>query len=237
MSFIIAEAGVNFNGDLDKAKEMALKAKECGADAVKFQTFWDIGIRLKNYEMSREKWVLLKAYCDDIGIEFMTTAHWGSPISGFYKEDYEVLKFIDPLVKRHKVASPYLTNKRYLEAISAFGKPLIVSTGSIINENGKATITEVERGLRCISGNDITLLYCVSCYPTEKFEYRWQDIEALKIFGYPVGISDHTQLKEARPYYPVIEKHFKLDDNCLDHAVSLKPEEFKHYVESIRSIF
>lgn len=229
---IIAEAGVNFNADLNIAKEMAKNAKECGADIVKYQTFWDLGC-LKEYEMDKEKWIELANYCNDIGIEFMSTPHWGSPIGEFYKdEDYNVIDFVDSLVKRHKVASPYITNKKYVEYISRFGKPLIISTGSIIHPDGQATMEEVERCLRWVSSPDITLLYCISKYPSVSYDYR--KIEELKRFGYPVGVSDHSLDVTFKPY-PIIEKHFKINDNCIDSTVSLDPEQFKRMVSYVKS--
>lgn len=230
-SLILAEAGCNFNGKLSIAKKMADEAKKCGVDVVKYQTFWNLGC-LKNYEMPKKDWIDLKGYCDKIGIEFMSTPHWGSPIGKFYKEeDYDVIDFVDNLVKRHKVASPYLTNQKYIRYISSLHKPLIISTGSIIHEDGMATIEEIERCLYWIEDCDITLLHCVSKYPAK--EYNWKRIEELKRFGFPVGVSDHTKSLDGKPY-PVIEKHFELNDNCIDANVSLNPKQFKEYVKSIK---
>lgn len=243
MSFCIAEAGVNFNGSLDKAKKMADEARLAGADAVKFQTFWDIGKELKKYEMSKEQWRELEVCCDEIGIEFMTTGHWGSPLTFYKDEDYDVLDFINSLVKRHKIASPYLTNKKYVDKIISFGKPIIASTGSIVHPDGMATMKEIETFLGWfpqfyivdqgeeLKKYDLTLLHCISKYPPEEAHYL--RVIELDKFGYPVGISDHTQNIKV-PQVPVIEKHFKIDEECLDANVSLAPKDFKLMVKWLK---
>jgi len=229
--FIIAEAGVNHNGNIDRAKELVKTAKEIGADAVKFQTFWDLGC-LKEYELTKKQWVDLKLYCDEIGIEFMSTPHWGSPYCGYKDEDYEVIDFVDTLVKRHKIASPYLTNRRYVIAIANKRKPIILSTGSIIHKNRMATIAEINQALTWLYKMDITLLHCISKYPLKSDNYS--RVQKLRRFGVPVGVSDHTQNINI-PSFPVIEKHFKLDDNCIDANVSLNPEQFKQMVDHVRN--
>lgn len=238
-SFIIAEVGVNFNGNIATAQKMAKTAKECGADAVKFQTFWGLkGLEL--YEMTKEQWTELKNYCDTIKIEFMTTPHWGSPISEYYKdEDLDVIDFVNGLTKISKIASPYLINKKYVSIIAIQNKPILLSTGSIIHEDWMATIQEVERALKWIEDmrpkqyqwKPVYLLACTSKYPLKYF--NWKRIEELKQFGLPVGISDHTTGTDLMPY-PIIEKHFKLDDDCIDANVSLNPEEFSKMVKNIR---
>jgi sialic acid synthase SpsE len=222
--------GVNHNGDFEKAKELVENAVFCGADAVKFQTFWNIG--LEKYEFTKEQWVELKKLADSLAIEFMSTPHWGSPLTFYKDEDFEVIDFVDSLVKRHKVASPYLTNRKYLEYIASKGKPLLISTGSIKNEKGVATNKEIREALSWIPQADITLLHCVSKYPLDKPNYK--RIRELKIFKKPVGVSDHS-LNKMIQCFPVVEKHFKLDDDCIDANVSLNPEEFREMVRNIRN--
>lgn len=232
-TFIIAEIGCNNNGDISRAEIMAESAKKCGANAVKFQTFWDLGC-LKEYEMKKTEWRELAEVCEIIGIEFMSTPHWGSPLCGYKDEDYKVIDFIDKFVKRHKVASPYLTNEKYLKYIADKGKPLIISTGSIIHKNGMATMKEIETALKWVGDKDITLLHCVSKYPCS--EAHLERIEELKQFKYPVGISDHTT-SITPPNVPMVEKHFKIDENCIDANVSLNIIDFKKYVKNLRGKF
>ena len=229
-SLIIAEAGVNHEGDFDKAKKLVEMACFCGADAVKFQTFWGIG--LEKYELTKEQWIELKELADSMSIEFMTTPHWGSPLTFYKDEDFELIDFVDTLVKRHKVASPYLTNKKYLQYIAGKGKPLLISTGSIINKNGMATNKEIKEALSWIPQADVTLLHCVSKYPPDKANYK--RILELRKFKKPVGLSDHTKEKMIQ-CWPVVEKHFKLDDDCIDANVSLNPEEFREMARNIRN--
>lgn len=230
-SYIIAEIGVNHNGDFEKAKLLVEKALIAGADCVKFQTFWGLA-GLEKYEFTQDQWRELKAYCDFLSVDFMTSPHWGSPICGYNKEDYEVIDFVDTLVKKHKVASPYFTNRKYVEYISGKGKPLIVSTGSLTNDDKMATDKEIAEFFTYSSAKDITLLHCVSEYPANNGQY--DRIKDLKKFGVPVGISDHTQ-KISFPPFPVIEKHFKLDDDCIDAGVSLNPDQFSQMVNFIRT--
>ena len=127
ISFVIAEVSVNHNGDFSVAKKMITEAANCGADAVKFQTFWGLE-SLEKYEFNKQEWLELKTYCDRIGIEFMSSAHWGSPLCGYKDEDYDVIDFVDNMVKRHKIASPYLTNKKYCRYVDNKGKPILLST-------------------------------------------------------------------------------------------------------------
>jgi len=232
MSNIIAEFGVNHEGDFNKAKEAIELALICGANAIKFQIFWDIGEQLKKYEFTKEQWIELKELADKYSIEFMATPHWGSPLTFYKDEDFEVIDFVDTLVKRHKVASPYLTNEKYVSYIAGKGKPLLISTGSIKNEDGMATIEEIETMLDWIPKIDVTLLHCISKYPCNNS--RIEKIEDLRKLGRPVGLSDHTMDIMVRPF-PVIEKHFKLDDECIDANVSLNPKQFMEMVRNIKN--
>ena len=228
-NIIIAEAGVNFKNYSD-ARNLVMMAKFCGADAIKFQIFWGIG--LPEYEVSKFNWKELKKYADYLSIEFMATPHWGSPLTFYKEEDYDVIDFVDSLVKRHKVASPYLTNRKYLEYIASKGKPILLSTGSITRKDGMATMKEIKQALSWIPKADVTLLHCVSKYPPKKAHY--ERILKLKKFGKPVGLSDHTTNKMIQ-CWPAVEKHFKLDDNCIDAKVSLNPEEFREMVRNIKN--
>jgi len=227
---IIAEFGVNHEGDFNKAKEAIEMATICGANAIKFQTFWGIG--LEKYEFTKEQWIALRNQTDKLGIEFMSTPHWGSPLTFYKDEDFEVIDFVDTLVKRHKIASPYLINKKYVEYIASKGKPILMSTGSIKNENKMATIDEIKETLSWIPNADITLLHCISKYPCENSQI--ERIEELKKLGKPVGLSDHSLTTDVRPF-PFIEKHFKLDDSCIDANISLNPKQFNEMVVNIKN--
>lgn len=230
-SYIIAEAGVNHNGDFEKAKNIITQALVSGADCVKFQTFWGLG-GLEKYELDENQWNKLKDYADAMGIDFMTTAHWGSPLCGYKDSDYPVIDFVDRLVKIHKIASPYLTNENYVKHIASKGKPVFLSTGSITNADKMATNEEIARAIVWLKGVDVTLLHCVSEYPAGDGKY--DRIRELKSFGLPVGISDHTK-RIIFPPLPVVEKHFKLNDDFIDANVSLNPADFQTMVEAIRN--
>jgi sialic acid synthase SpsE len=220
---IIAEAGINHNGSINHAKKLADASKESGADAVKFQTFWGI-TRLKKYELSKEKWIQLKEHCDKIGIIFLSTPH-----------TFEAIHFIDKLVPLHKVASTYLGNPNFLIEIARKKKPMLISTGNIIHNNGMATDDEIAHALRYISGvGPITLMHCVSQYPCHSAHY--ERIHDLEKFGYQVGLSDHTKTLTP-PKTTHIEKHIMLGDiKCPDEAVSITPSEFKKMVDWLKSM-
>ncbi len=229
-AFIVAEAGVNYNS-FEDARALTEIAAFCGANAVKFQIFYNIGC-LENYEFTKEQWTELKQVAEHLNIEFMASPHWGSPLCGYKKEDFEVIDFVDTLVKRHKIASPYLTNKKYVKYIASKGKPILLSTGSITRKDGMATMAEIKKTLSWMPKADVTLLHCVSKYPPKKAHY--ERILKLRKFGKPVGLSDHTteQMIQA---WPVVEKHFKLSDNCIDYKVSLDPNKFREMVRNIRN--
>jgi sialic acid synthase SpsE len=219
--FIIAEAGINHNGDIDTARRLAREAKNCGADAVKFQTFWNIRW-LSDYELSRGDFIELFCYCNKIGIEFMSTPH-----------DFEAIHFIDRLVNIHKVASCFMGVPNFLREIGSNDKPLLMSTGSFLSSDKMLTIDAIKRAISFIPHQNITLLHCVSEYPCVNSRIRTQDLD---ILGYPVGLSDHTKEIEM-PVVPVLEKHFMLDNiDSIDECVSLKPDKFRQMVKYIREM-
>ncbi len=222
-SFIIAEVGINYNS-FEEAKKLVEMASFTGANAVKFQIFWNLG-RLDKYELSKEQWIELKDYCNEFAREFIATPH----CKDF---DADTIDFVDTLVKRHKIASPYLANKKYVKYIASKGKPILLSTGSLTRKDGIATMAEIKQALGWCESCDVTLLHCVSKYPCKNPHY--ERILKLKKFGRPVGLSDHS-LNKMIQCWPVIEKHFKLNDNCIDSNVSLNPEEFREMVRNIRN--
>ncbi len=222
---IIAEAGINHNGSIELAKKLALESKIAGADVVKFQTFWNLG-RLKEYELTDWEFMELKRYCDEIGIEFMSTPHTTNAIS-----------FVNILVKTHKIASPFLTDMSYIKRIIEYDKPILLSTGSLIEENRMAQLDTIKKTLNFIESHNmlhnVTLLHCVSKYPCS--DAHLERIEKLKRFDLPVGFSDHTKDIYIDTDVPVLEKHIMLHDvESIDEPVSLYPEEFEKMVKYIR---
>ena len=249
---IIAEAGVNHNGSLERAKQMALAAKNAGADIVKYQTavpelvvsrFAEkaayqketTGAGESQLEMVRrihfgfDAHRELKAYCDSIGIEYLSTP--------FDLESIDFLASLDLPV--YKIPSGEITNLPYLEKIAALKKPVILSTGM-------STLAEIEDALTVLENGgceDITLLHCNTEYPTP---YKDANLLAMndlaEQFGLPVGYSDHTlgieaDIAAAALGACVIEKHFTLDKTLAgpDHKASLDPAELQAMVKAIRN--
>jgi len=251
--FIIAEAGVNHNGNINLAKKLIDVAKEVGADAVKFQTFkakelvtksvekagyqkettpseesqYDM---IKKLELSGEDFKNLFAYAHEKGILFLS-----SPF------DTESVALLDELgVSAFKVPSGEITNFPLLKHIARKRKPIILSTGM-------ATQGEVEEALEVIKGEgveDIILLHCVTSYPAKIEDMNLKAMETLgNAFKLPVGLSDHS-LGVTIPVAAValgacvIEKHFTLDKSLPgpDHRASLEPDELKQMVTAIRDV-
>lgn len=237
-TFVIAEAGINHNGDLETAKELIREAANADADAVKFQ-FWnaekfhsepDQIKRLRSLEFGDEEWKVLKDVADENNITFFGSA--------FDKERVDFL--IDELnVPVLKVASGDLTHIPLLEHISTKETPVIISTGM-------ATLGEVDRAFQTLESNDAEtyLLECVSSYPVDIEDLNLLSIETLyQNFDCGVGFSDHTlgttaPVAAAALGATIIEKHFTLDTNMegADHQLSLEPESFKRMVEKIRAV-
>jgi len=251
--FIIAEAGVNHNGDVELAKELVDIAVDAGADAVKFQTFKaerlvsalapkaDYQLRttdaaesqmdmLRKLELSEAAHEELFAYCAERNILFLS-----SPF------DEGSAKLLDDLgVPAFKIPSGEITNLPFLEHIARMGKPMIVSTGM-------STLGEVEtavRTIRAADNNDLVLLHCVSDYPADPADVNLRAMSSMAAaFGTPVGYSDHTRgievaLAAVAIGACVIEKHFTVSRNLIgpDHEASVEPDELKTLVGSIRTV-
>lgn len=249
--FIIAEAGVNHNGNIELAKKLVDIAKEADVDAVKFQTFHAEELviskskkanyqyrakektqyeMLKNLELSFDEFRELKKYCDNRSIEFISTPY-----------DIRSVEFLNKIgVKRFKVASADLINKPLIEAIVKTKKQIILSTGM-------ATLGEIERTISLLygSGNEnIIILHCTTSYPTSYDQVNMNVLHTLKeAFGLPVGYSDHTlgvevPIMAVSMGAKVIEKHFTLDRTMEgpDHFASLEPDELKKMVKAIRNV-
>lgn len=220
-SFIIAEAGINHNGNVSIAKLMIDIAVRAGADAVKFQTFWNIN-RLKQYELTKDEFRSLHEYCKDKKIMFMSTPH-----------TFEAIQFLDELVSIYKIASAYLPNANFLREVADKNKPIFLSTGSLIHKNGMAADEEIANALSFIPEADVTLLHCVSKYPCSSPYYE-RILKLKNIFNIDVGLSDHSKNIDV-PKVPYLEKHIMLHNvDSIDKNVSLYPEEFAIMVNNIR---
>lgn len=257
--FIVAEIGCNHNGDPALAKKMVDVAKECGVDAVKFQTFKadkliskyapkaeyqkvTTGTADSQLEMTRklelpyEEFVKLEAYARSLGLEVFSTPF-----------DFESIDFLaSQQQKVWKIPSGKLTNLPYLEKIARLpieGKTIVISTGMATIEETKASLKVLEDN--GVAKKDITILHCNTEYPTPYEDVNLNAFHQLKQeFGdYSLGFSDHSAGYfaglAAVPYgITFIEKHFTLDKNFEgpDHKASVTPEELKLLCEGIRAV-
>lgn len=219
-TFLIAEAGVNHNGNFMDALKLADAARGTGADAVKYQLFSSRKLwgddRVKHLELSYPQIRDIAAYCKSIGIEFMCTPF-----------DVEALDYLVSLkIARLKIASGCLANNGLLYAAYQSGLPVILSTGM-------STLEEIEKALSMLAIN-VTLLHCTSAYPCHLEDVHLNAMDTLKRFGRPVGYSDHTSgltvaIAAVARGATVIEKHLTLD-RCQegpDHKASITPEEMR----------
>jgi len=251
-TFVIAEAGINHCGDIEIAKKLIEIAKESGADAVKFQAYKTENLildnvekapyqnesdflsknqfdMLKRLELSYEENKILKDYCKNLDITFLTTPY-----------DEDSLNSLDELsVDAYKIASTDLTNIPFLIKVAKKNKPIFISTGM-------SYLQEVELALREIVkiNRDVILLQCTASYPVKLEEVNLKVINSFKEkFDILVGFSDHTTGIGASPYAvalgaKVIEKHFTIDKNLNgpDHKASLNPDELKKLIDEIRKV-
>lgn len=250
---IIAEAGVNHNGDVNIALQLCDAAKEAGADVVKFQTWKtediitqnvaqaeyqkeNTGVQesqfdmLKKLELTQDEFRLVKKHCDEIGIQFASTADEAGSL------DFLISIGI-PFIK---IGSGEIGNVSYLRYIGSKKMPVILSTGM----SSLADIDISLKALRDGGATDITLLHCTTSYPCEFNNVNLNAMNTIKeAFKYPVGYSDHTlgstvAVAAVAMGATVLEKHFTLDKNMEgpDHKASADPSEFKEYVKAIRDI-
>ena len=226
MPFIIAEIGVNHEGSMEKAKQMIDQAKAGGAHAVKFQSYkaetlaskyspayWDLAkeptasqfeLFKKHDNFWKSEFEELKYYCDDVGIEFMSTPF-----------DITSANFLNDIMNVFKISSSDLTNKPFIEYICEFGKPIVLSTGASTFEEIKETVSWIAPYKVHLS-----LLHCVLNYPTPNEHARLKKIRELKEYfpNHIIGYSDHTLPQEMIPCVSaallgakIIEKHFTFD--------------------------
>lgn len=251
--FVIAEAGVNHNGDVGQARRLIDVAAEAGADAVKFQTFrseqvvsaaapkaayqratTDAGESqlemVRRLELPFEAFRELRIYAREAGILFLSTP--------FDRESADFLASME--VPAFKVPSGEITNFPFLEHIARKGKPMIVSTGMSDLEEVRAAVEAV----RAAGNTELALLHCVSNYPAQPGSTNLRAMETMRAkLGLPVGLSDHTlglevALAAVALGACILEKHFTLDRDLPgpDHKASLAPAELKALVAGIRTV-
>lgn len=249
---IIAEAGVNHNGDLGMAKQLVDLAVACGADVVKFQTAKLDALVSKNADMAEyqknnmgqeksqkemlsellltfDDFQVLSEYCHEKGIEFLSTPF-----------DIESIQFLNDMVKFWKIPSGEITNYPYLCEIGKTKKKVVLSTGM-------ADIEEIESAIGVLKDNgttEIVLLQCTTEYPAPIHEVNLNVMKTLKEkFGCEVGFSDHTEgievaMAAVAAGAVIIEKHFTLDKTLPgpDHKASASPKELQNLVGGIRKV-
>ncbi|MDO6471589.1 N-acetylneuraminate synthase [Maribacter sp. 1_MG-2023] len=253
---IIAEAGVNHNGDITLAKKLIDAAAAAGVDYVKFQTFNSKKLvsksaqkadyqkqntnnevesqlkMLQKLELSKNDHLILIDYCNAKNIKFLSTAF-----------DLDSIDFLEELkIDLWKVPSGEITNLPYLRKLGGLGKPVIISTGM-------AEMSEIEDAINVVTSSgtdikDITVLHCNTEYPTPMQDVNLTAMNTIKdVFKVPIGYSDHTlgieiPIAAVALGATVIEKHFTLDNTMdgPDHKASLEPQELKKMVTAIRNI-
>lgn len=252
-AFLVAEIGINHNGDMALAREMIDAAAESGADSVKFQNYhtedflanrdlthryvsqgktvvesqWDM---FKRCELSRDDLAGLKAHCDLRGVHFHSTPTSARGIR-------ELIEIGVDLIKN---GSDYLTDLELVREMARQGVPVVLSTGMAY----PAEIDDAVRVMREEKNDRLILLHCVSRYPTPPSDVHLRKIPALAAtFGCVVGFSDHTDGTAAAVGAVTlgaawIEKHFTLDRGLPgpDHAFSSDPEEFARLVRQVREL-
>ncbi len=255
-TLIIAEAGVNHNGDFEIAKKLVDAAARAGADYIKFQTFKAEALvsknaqkaeyqqtnikekdssqlnMLKKLELSERQHLDLIHYCQEKNIHFFSTAF-----------DLESINFLKSCnLNLWKIPSGEITNYPYLKKIASFGEPVILSTGM-------CTMEDIEQAITVLTSNgtkkeDITVLHCNTEYPTPMQDVNLKAMQTIsRKLGVKVGYSDHTlgievPIAAVALDATIIEKHFTLDRNMEgpDHKASLEPGELKAMVDAIRNI-
>jgi N-acetylneuraminate synthase len=251
--FIIAEAGVNHNGDPDLAKKLIDAAANAHADAVKFQYFHteetasretematyqkentgkseSMYQMLKRLELGLDTHQMLKSYAESKGLVFTSTADSPETVKELHDIGLQIFK----------IGSSDLTTKPFVQKTASFGKPMIVSTGMGTDEEVRETIRWVKQ-----SGNkSLILLHCTTNYPTPFDEVNLNTMKTwIEELDCLIGFSDHTEGDEiaimARTLGAcVIEKHLTLDKTMEgpDHKASIEPKEFKAMIQAIRHV-
>ena len=238
-TYVIAEGGLNHNGDINIAKKLIDSAKECGVNAIKFQTYktenfvretnqyFDV---FKNAELNFEQFKELKNYSKSIGLTFFSTPF-----------DIESAEFLNQLeIPCFKIASSDLTNLPLITKIAKMQKPMIISSGL-------STMNEINDAVNCClfeGNNQIALLHCVANYPAQPNEVNMNVINTLKkTFNFPIGYSDNGEsslvdIVAVSMGANIIEKHFTLDKKMSgpDHGFSIDPNGLKSLISQIHEI-
>ncbi|WP_025688199.1 N-acetylneuraminate synthase [Paenibacillus zanthoxyli] len=248
--YIIAEIGVNHNGDMDLALKSVDEAVRCGASAVKFQTFRSDKLvskhapkaqyqiqntmssnsqleMLKQLELSFEDFTNMQKYCAGKGIDFLSTP--------FDEESADFLHSIS--IDAFKIGSGDMNNIPFLKQINRYGLPVLLSTGM-------AELDEIRAPLAALENCGVALLHCTSDYPAPLQDVNLAAMDTLKrTYGRATGYSDHTDgieiaIAAAAIGAKIIEKHFTLDRSLPgpDHAASLEPDQFTAMVKAIRNV-
>ncbi len=252
---IIAEAGVNHNGNMELAKKLIDVAAKAGTDLVKFQTFnanrqathtaKKADYQTKTTDSNETQHEMLRRLELTPAMHNDLIAHCAARNIGFFSTGFDI-ESVDLLVSlgqnQFKIPSGEITNLPYLRHIGRLGKPVILSTGM-------ATLGDIEAAIEVLeeagtSRTNLTLLHCTTEYPAPMSEVNLRAMQNLqRAFGVAVGYSDHTQgievaIAAVALGATVIEKHFTLDRNLPgpDHKASLEPEELKAMVVAIRNI-
>lgn len=251
--YIIAEAGVNHNGDINIAKRLVDAAWEAGADVVKFQTFQADSLvskyaqkaeyqlhstdaretqkeMLKRLELTYDMHVELIQYCKAVGIDFLSTP--------FDLDSIDLLESVG--MNLYKIPSGEITNLPYLRKIGSLKKTVIMSSGMSTMEE----IKEAVKILKESGATDVSVLHCNTQYPTPMQDVNLSAMNSIrKEVGVRVGYSDHTEgievpIAAVAMGAEIIEKHFTLDKTMEgpDHKASLDPDEIKAMVKAIRNI-
>ena len=252
--YIIAEVGVNHEGDMGLARRLIGEAAEGGADAVKFQTYkahtiaskdspayWDITkeptdsqykLFQKYDKFWKEEYEQLKVHCDQMGVEFMSTPF-----------DVESADFLNEMMDVFKISSSDISNKPFIQHLCNFGKPIILSTGA-------SYLHEVQEAVEWIDAKKVpvALLHCILNYPTDDENAHLGMIKDLqrRFTGKIIGYSDHTLPKEMKVLEAatllgaaILEKHFTYDKTLLgnDHYHAMDKKDLERFNRNLEHIF
>lgn len=251
--FIIAEGGVNHNGNKELALELVREAKKVGADCIKFQTFKAESVvtkeapkakyqlkvtdnqesqldMLKKLELDFDDYKDIIALCQELDIQFLSTP--------YNEEDADFLNNLG--VDAFKIASGQLVEYSFLEYVAKFGKPMIISTGM----GNLAEVFEAVKTIEAAGNEDLVVLQCTTNYPSKIEDANINSMKSIgEALGVLVGYSDHVPNNYAcyasiALGATVLEKHFTLDKNMEgpDHSSSLNPSEFEELVKGIRAV-
>jgi sialic acid synthase SpsE len=244
--YIIAEAGVNHEGNMDLARRLIDEAKEGGADAIKFQTYkantiaskdspsyWDLSkestdsqykLFQKYDKFWKSEYEILARHCEQIDIEFLSTPF-----------DVESARFLNDIMGVFKISSSDMNNKPFIDYLCGFGKPIILSTGASYMWEVEQSVSWIEK-----NGNSLALLHCILNYPTDDANANLAMIQALgrKFPDNIIGYSDHTLPKDMKTLEVatllgarIIEKHFSHDKSLPgnDHYHAMDKEDLKNF--------